>query len=45
LRSHGGVTEQTVPFVLSVPLAGDYAQRAGELRNFDIFDYALNGVA
>jgi phosphonoacetate hydrolase len=45
LRSHGGVTEQTVPFVLSVPLAGDYARRDGELRNFDIFDYALNGVA
>ncbi len=45
LRSHGGVTEQTVPFVLSRPLGAAYARREGELRNFDIFDYALNGVA
>ncbi len=45
LRSHGGVTEQTVPFVLNRPLGGGYARRDGELRNFDIFDYALNGVA
>ncbi|MGH7314098.1 MAG: phosphonoacetate hydrolase [Candidatus Rokuibacteriota bacterium] len=45
LRSHGGVTEQTVPFVLNGPLTAAYARRAGELRNFDIFDYALNGVA
>jgi phosphonoacetate hydrolase len=46
LRSHGGVTEQTVPFVLNAPLTAAYARRpSGELRNFDIFDYALNGVA
>ncbi|HSF04175.1 MAG TPA: phosphonoacetate hydrolase [Methylomirabilota bacterium] len=45
LRSHGGVTEQTVPFVLNRPLGAAYARREGELRNFDIFDYALNGVA
>lgn len=45
LRSHGGVTEQTVPFVLNGPLTAAYARREGELRNFDIFDYALNGVA
>jgi phosphonoacetate hydrolase len=45
LRSHGGVTEQTVPFVLNRPLEAAYAGREGELRNFDIFDYALNGVA
>jgi phosphonoacetate hydrolase len=45
LRSHGGITEQTVPFVLNRPLTPVYARREGEVRNFDIFDYALNGVA
>jgi len=47
LRSHGGVSEQRVPFFLSHPLTPAYQQRAaeGSLRNFDIFDYALNGVA
>jgi len=42
LRSHGGLTEQTVPMIanrkLSLP-----ADR--KLRNFDIFDVALNHVA
>ena len=47
LRSHGGVGEQTVPFLLSHPVDDDYRDRARSriLRNFDIFDYALNGVA
>jgi phosphonoacetate hydrolase len=42
LRSHGGLSEQTVPLVLT--------ERLGELppgrrlRNFDIFDLALNRV-
>jgi phosphonoacetate hydrolase len=46
LRSHGGIGEQTVPFVLSHPVDGGYRERAQArtLRNFDIFDYALNGV-
>jgi phosphonoacetate hydrolase len=44
LRSHGGVTEQTVPFVINRTLSPAYARRSGELRNFDIFDYVLNGV-
>ena len=44
LRSHGGVSEQTVPFVLNRALVSE--TRAGtDLRNFDIFDYALNRVA
>ncbi len=44
LRSHGGVSEQTVPFVLNRALVS--GTRAGtDLRNFDIFDYALNRVA
>jgi phosphonoacetate hydrolase len=46
LRSHGGAGEQTVPFLLSHPLTPRYADRAQSrrLRNFDIFDFALNGV-
>jgi phosphonoacetate hydrolase len=46
LRSHGGIGEQTVPFVLSHPVDGGYRERAQARtpRNFDIFDYALNGV-
>jgi phosphonoacetate hydrolase len=45
LRSHGGLAEQAVPFILSRPLNAAYAARAGEpLRNFDIFDFAINGT-
>jgi len=46
LRSHGGLGEQRVPFILSRPLTPDYRQLAEtrRLRNFDIFDFALNGV-
>ncbi len=40
LRSHGGLSEQTVPLVLNRPLAG--LSEARRLRNFDIFDLALN---
>jgi phosphonoacetate hydrolase len=47
LRSHGGLGEQAVPFILSRPLTAQYQQIAAtrRLRNFDIFDFALNGVA
>jgi phosphonoacetate hydrolase len=47
LRSHGGIAEQTVPFLLSHPLLPDYRDiaQSRRLRNFDIFDFALNGVA
>jgi phosphonoacetate hydrolase len=45
LRSHGGRGEQRVPFLLSHPLTTAYRERARtRLRNFDIFDFALNGV-
>ncbi|PYN79797.1 MAG: phosphonoacetate hydrolase [Candidatus Rokuibacteriota bacterium] len=47
LRSHGGVSEQTVPFVINRPLDDANAQRlarAADVRNFDLFDYVLNGV-
>jgi phosphonoacetate hydrolase len=46
LRSHGGRGEQRVPFLLSHPLNARYREKAkARLRNFDIFDFALNGVA
>ena len=46
LRSHGGRAEQVVPFILSEPVSEAYHTRAatGRLRNFDLFDYALNGT-
>jgi phosphonoacetate hydrolase len=40
LRSHGGVSEQTIPLLFNRTLAGLMPQR--QLRNFDIFDLALN---
>lgn len=39
LRSHGGIAEQTVPLIFSRPLSGIGGRR---LRNFDLFDLALN---
>ena len=47
LRSHGGLTEQPVPFMLSRPLNAAYRAIAQErrLRNFDVFEFALNGTA
>jgi phosphonoacetate hydrolase len=46
LRSHGGIAEQPVPFIVSKPLNEPYRQRvrSRRLRNFDIFEFALNGV-
>jgi phosphonoacetate hydrolase len=46
LRSHGGLGEQRVPFILSRPLTPEYRHIAAtrRLRNFDMFDFALNGV-
>ena len=42
LRSHGGISEQEVPIIVSRPLTGQPDRR---LRNFDAFDLALNYVA
>jgi phosphonoacetate hydrolase len=44
LRSHGGITEETVPFIINRPLSPAYAAANGDLRNFDMFDLLLNGV-
>ena len=40
LRSHGGLTEQKVPLLMNKPSPGLDDDR--RLRNFDIFDVALN---
>ena len=42
LRSHGGLTEQEVPFIVNrvIDLPG-----APELRNFDAFFYATTAAA
>jgi phosphonoacetate hydrolase len=42
LRSHGGISEQKVPLLFNRKLIGVAAHR--RLRNFDIFDLALNHV-
>ncbi len=43
LRSHGGLTEQRVPFLVSRPVDGLPAGH--RLRNFDAYWVALNHVA
>ena len=43
LRSHGGVSEQTVPLVFNKPVTNLEPTR--RLRNFDIYDVALNHIA
>ena len=43
LRSHGGLSEQTVPLLFNRRLEGVPTGR--RLRNFDIFDLALNHAA
>jgi phosphonoacetate hydrolase len=46
LRTHGGVSEATVPFILSEPLNEAYRLRAAcnRLKSHQIFDFALNGT-
>ena len=46
LRSHGGLSEQHMPLLVSAPLNAAYQAKArrGEIRNFDIYDYLLNGT-
>jgi phosphonoacetate hydrolase len=45
LRSHGGRYEEMVPMVISHPLNAIYKLKAqGDPRNFDIFDFTVNGT-
>jgi len=47
LRSHGGISEQPVPLIISRPLNREYPRIAEgrRLRNFDIFELAINAVS
>ncbi|WP_069882917.1 phosphonoacetate hydrolase [Bosea sp. BIWAKO-01] len=42
LRSHGGITEQRVPMIANRPIS---VPEGHTLRNFDVFDVALNLVS
>ncbi|MGO1117665.1 phosphonoacetate hydrolase [Rhodovibrionaceae bacterium A322] len=42
LRSHGGLSEQTVPLIFNQPVAN--LPEGHQLRNFDIFHVALNNL-
>jgi phosphonoacetate hydrolase len=46
LRTHGGVSEARVPFILSVPLNDEYRRKASAapLKSYQIFDFAINGA-
>ena len=47
LRTHGGVSEARVPIIINRPLNEAYRLRTvgGMLKSYELFDYALNGVA
>lgn len=46
LRSHGGLHEQEVPFIINRPLNDEYGARlrGGEVRNYDLLEFLCNGV-
>lgn len=46
LRSHGGRYEEMVPLLISHPLTAAYKSKAaGDPRNFDVFDFTVNGTS
>ncbi len=47
LRSHGGLSEGTVPLLVNRPLTHEFARRLtrGQARNLHLFDFLLNGLA
>ena len=45
LRSHGGRYEEMVPLIISHPLNATYRIKAwGDPRNFNVFDFTINGT-
>lgn len=46
LRSHGGTSEASVPFILSHRLNSEYSRKsiAENIKTYQVFDYALNAV-
>jgi phosphonoacetate hydrolase len=47
LRTHGGLSEAQVPFVVSEPVSEAYLRKskAKKLQSYQIFDFAINGAA
>lgn len=47
LRTHGGVSEAKVPFIVNVPLDDEYKLKGGSgiLKSYQIFEFAINGAA
>jgi phosphonoacetate hydrolase len=47
LRTHGGVSEAKVPFIVSEPVNDEYKLKggAGILKSYQIFEFAINGAA
>jgi len=45
LRTHGGVSERKVPFIISEAINDEYRSRAARrtLRSHEIFEFAING--
>jgi phosphonoacetate hydrolase len=46
LRTHGGISEAKVPFILNRPLNEAYRAKAAgmALKSHQIFDFAINGT-
>jgi phosphonoacetate hydrolase len=46
LRTHGGVSETKVPFILNRPLNDAYKAKAASqtLKSYQVFDFAINGT-
>ena len=46
LRSHGGLHEGSVPLIINRRLRPEWSRRLaeGNVNNYDLFDFALNGV-
>ena len=46
-RTHGGISEARVPFIISEPVTDAYREKAAArpLNSYQLFDFALNGVA
>ena len=46
LRTHGGISETRVPFILNRPLNAQYRQQVAcsEIKSYQIFDFAINGT-
>ncbi|KAJ5550413.1 hypothetical protein N7461_005111 [Penicillium sp. DV-2018c] len=42
LRSHGGLSEQDIPVIMSKPVNDESKAKAKHWRNYDIFDLVLN---